>query len=153
MSMTDFVAWDEFRTELVNHVGVKRAHVIFCEQTGYSSSTFYHWKRMDQVPREALEKIADIEIGECDKERFKGFHSQKFFRRVVELSNKNTPIKEIARTLTEELGRKITEGAVKSARFRMKEKIPGYKTRGAGPDDVAEYEQRIARGEESTQKE
>ena len=130
------VPWETFKTELVNHVGVKRAHAIFCEQTGYASSTFYLWKRSGSVPQAAFDKIADIEIGACDHKRFKGYHTQKFFRRVIELSNANTPIKDMAQIISAELGRKITEGAVKSARFRMKDQIPGYKTRGAGPEDM-----------------
>ena len=135
--MPDTVTFDHFRTELRNHVGVKRAQMIFCEQTGYTISTFYHWKQQGLVPKEAFDKIADIEIGACDTQRFKGYHTQKFFNRVVELSNANTPIKVMASMLTDELGRKITEGAIKSARYRMKERIPGYKTRGAGPEDIA----------------
>jgi hypothetical protein len=136
MVVANPVSWETFRRELVSHVGVKRAHAIFSEATGYASSTIYYWKKMDQVPMEAFDKIASIEIGEMDSNRFKGYHTQKFFKRVVELSNQNTPIKEMASILTEELGRKVTDGAVKSARFRMKDQIPGYKTRGAGPEDV-----------------
>lgn len=141
---SDTVPFEDFRDELRRHVGVKRAQMIFCEQTGYSISTFYHWQRQKAVPKEAFDKIADIEIGACDTKRFKGYHTQKFFNRVVELSNKNTPIKEMATLLSAELGRKVTEGAVKSARYRMKDRIPGYKTRGAGPEDVAEYQERVA---------
>ena len=125
------VPWDVFREELVNHVGVKRAQMIFCEQTGCAISTFFHWKRQGGVPQEVFDQIADIEIGECDTARFKGYHTQKFFNRVVALSNQDTPIKKIAEILSTEMGRKVTEGAVKSARFRMKERIPNYKTRGA----------------------
>lgn len=135
--MTAPTPFDKFRTELVDHVGLKRAQMIFCEQTGYSISTFYHWKKLGFVPQEAFDKIADIEIGECDTHRFKGYHTQKFFNRVVEMSNSNTPIKKIAAVLSIELGRKVTEGAVKSARFRVKDRIPNYKTRGAGPEDHA----------------
>jgi hypothetical protein len=142
MVVANPVSWDKFQAELVAHVGVKRAHVIFCEATGHSSSNLYYWKQIGEVPQEVFDEIATIEIGEMDSKRFKGFHTQKFFKRVVELSNQNTPIKEMARILTEELGRKVTDGAVKSARFRMKDQIPGYKTRGAGPEDVEEFRSR-----------
>lgn len=128
------VSWEVFRAELVNHLGVKRAQVIYCEQTGYPSSTLYYWKKLDEVPAEAYDRIADIEIGACDTARFKGYHTKKFFNRVVELSNSNTPIRRIAAILTEEMGRKVTEGAVKSARFREKARITGYRTRGAEAD-------------------
>ncbi len=141
---SDTVPFEVFRDELRRHVGVKRAQMIFCEQTGYSISTFYHWQRQQAVPKEAFGKIADIEIGACDTKRFKGYHTQKFFNRVVELSNKNTPIKEMAKRLAVERGRKVNERAIKSARDRMKDRIPGYKTRGAGPEDVAEYQERVA---------
>lgn len=124
------VSWEVFRTQLVNHLGVKRAQAIYCEQTNYPSSTLYYWKKLDEVPVEAFERIADIEIGACDTTRFKGYHTKKFFNRVVELSNENLPIKRIAAILTEEMGRKVTEGAVKSARFREKDRIAGYRTRG-----------------------
>jgi hypothetical protein len=120
-----------FRKELIAHVGIKRCQIIFCEQTGYQTSRLYLWKAQGSVPRAAFDQIADIEIGLCDSDRFKGFHTQRFFNRVVELSNANVPIKRIAATLTTEMGRKVTDGAVKSARFRMKDKITAYRTRGA----------------------
>lgn len=125
------IAWDTFKTELINHVGERRAQTIFSEQTGYSMTLMQWWRREGSVPGEAFDKIADIEIGACDSDRFKGYHSHQFGARVVALSNQNTPIKKIATMLSKEFNRKITEGAVKASRYRQKGKIVGYKTRGA----------------------
>ncbi len=130
MAEKETVSWDDFKRELTNHVGVKRAQSIFSEQTGYEISIVQYWKSQGVVPRSAYDKIEGIEIGACDSERFKGYHTRRFFDRVVDLSNCETPIKQIAAMLSREMNRKITEGAVKSARFRMKERIPGYRTRG-----------------------
>lgn len=132
-----YVPWNDFYTALVSHVGEKRAVAIFCEETDFNESSVYVWKRQDRVPADAMARVNEIDLEIADSVRFKGFHSQRFFKRVVELSNVHMPIRDIARTLTNEFGRKITIGAVKSARFRFKDQIPGYRTRGATP---AEFE-------------
>lgn len=125
------ISWRKFEKALVNHVGKKRAHMIFCEETEFESSTLYYWKKMDAVPTQAFEQIEKIDVEKSDVDRFKGYHTNRFFARVVELSNENVPIKDIAARLTEEFDRKVTQGSVKSARFRMKDKIDGYRSRGA----------------------
>lgn len=137
LSMALFVPWEEFHSKLLAHVGERRAVAIFCEETDFNESSVYVWKRLDKVPCEAMEKLGHINVVGIDCVRFKGFHSQKFFRRVVELSNLHMPIRDMAKTLSEEFERKITIGAVKSARFRFKDKIPRYRTRGGTPEEFS----------------
>lgn len=129
--MSDSVAWLHFKTELIRHVGEKRPQSIFCEHTGYTPSLVSYWRRRDQVPTEAYDKIAGIPITDTDPIRFQGFHTKKFFDRVIELSCANTPVAKMSVMLSAEFHRKVTEGSVKSARHRMKSQIPGYRTKGA----------------------
>lgn len=131
MENEDTVSWDSFKDELIRHVGIKRAQVIFSEETNTPQTLLSYWKGRDVVPREAYDLIAGIEIGKVDSDRFKGFHTKRFFERVIELSNQNIPLASMSAILTKEFSRKVTEGAVKSARYRMKERIEGYRTRGA----------------------
>lgn len=127
------VAWKVFKSALIERVGVRRAQTIFSEQTGYPSGLLQWWRRRGSVPVEAMEKLAEIEVEACDNQRFKGFHTSRFGKRVVELSNQTpTPtIKEIADILSGEFERKITEGSVKATRYRLKDQISGYKSRQA----------------------
>lgn len=125
------IPWETFKAELINHVGARRAQTIFSEQTGYSISLIQWWRREDAVPQEAFDKIATIEIGAIDSEKFKGYLTPAFRERVVALSNADTPLKDMAEMLSREFNRKVTVGAVKACRYRLKDQIPGYRTRGA----------------------
>lgn len=124
-------------------MGETRRYIIFCEQTQYAHTTLYYWRKKDRVPEAAFAAVQSIDRDACDQNRFKGFHTKSFFKRVVELSNEGKTIRVIADILTRETGRKITEGAIKSARFRHKDDIENYKSRTKSaslPDEEAQSE-------------
>lgn len=130
--MSGNVRWDEFMLKLGEHLGTtKRAQTIFCEQTEYSLSSLQYWRKRNQVPEKAVALIATIDREGCDFQTFKGYHKVKFADRVVALSKTPMTLKQMADKLSQEFGRKITENAIKGARYRHKAKIDSYKNRDA----------------------
>ena len=79
-----------------------------------------------------MELVKTIDKEDCDFEVFKGYHKSQFANRLITLSASNMTLKQMSETLSKEFGRKITENAIKGARYRMRDKIDTYKQRAAG---------------------
>jgi hypothetical protein len=128
--MSDGVSWGSFITKLSEHLGTeRRAQTIFCEQTKYTLSSLQHYRKKDCVPHYVVAEIDNIKKEECDFVAFRGFHKKKFADRLVELSAQKKSLKEMADILSKEFNRKVTENAVKGARYRHREKIESYRGR------------------------
>jgi hypothetical protein len=122
--------WKTFIDKLAEHLGTaRRSQTIFCEQTKYTQSSLQHWRKKDQVPLYVFSEIQTIKKDECDFTNFRGFHKKKFSDRLVELSAQKKSLREMATILSGEFNRKVTENAVKGARYRHRDRIDSYRQR------------------------
>lgn len=128
--MSDGVPWKEFIERLTAQLGTeRRAQTIFSEQTKYTLSSLQHWRKRDCVPQYVVDDIKTIKPEDCDFQTFRGFHKKKFADRLVELSAQRKTLKEMSTILSKEFNRKVTENAIKGARYRHREKIDSYRAR------------------------
>lgn len=122
--------WSEFIDTLTDHLGnSRRAQTNFCENSEYSLSSLQHWRKINKVPDEAFEAITRIDAEKCSPSNFKGYHTQKFTQRIIELSADRQTLSVIAQTLSEEFGRNVTENMIKGVRYRNKDQIEQYQSR------------------------
>lgn len=136
--MADSVPWKTFVEKLTEHLGTsRRAQTIFCEQTKYTQSSLQHWRKRDQVPHYVHAEIDTIKKDECDFTNFRGFHKKRFADRLVELSAQKKSLKEMATILSSEFNRKVTENAVKGARYRHRDRIESYRQRANQMKSIA----------------
>lgn len=128
--MSQNVAWNVFFELLTSHLGAeRRAQTIFCEQTKYSLSNLQHWRKRNEVPSYVVQDIKAIKVEDCDFTNFRGFHKKQFTDRLIELSAGTKSLRDISLLLSDEFNRKVTENAVKGARYRHREKIASYRPR------------------------
>lgn len=121
--------WSEFAKALMDHLGPKRAQTNFSEHTGYSLSSIQHWRKSEQVPEEAFDALKKVDPALCTDSTFTGYHTTMFTQRVLKLSEEKKTLSLIAKTLSKEFDRPVTENMIKGVRYRNKAKIKDYQSR------------------------
>ena len=130
MTESDARSWGEFQAALEKHLGsLRRAQTNFCEHTRYSLSSLQHWRKTDRVPEDAFKALLEIDASKCSTSHFQGRLSTKVTNRVVELSQQNKSLSEIAAIIASETHRPITENMIKGIRYRNKDRIASYRSR------------------------
>ena len=128
--MNERRSWDTFLKALEDHFGtLRRAQTNFSVATGYGISTIQHWRQINSVPAEAFVDLMRIDPEKYPTTLFEGHHPIGFVERIIELSNSGSPNLEIARLMSREFGKTVTENMVKGVRFRNKERIKDYSSR------------------------
>ena len=113
-----------------SHFGtLKRSQMNFSIASGYGISTIQHWRKSNSVPGEAFVELLKIDPEQYPTTLFEGHHPDGFIERIIELSNECKPNLEIARIMTSEFGKTVTENMVKGVRFRNKSLLNTYHTR------------------------